>query len=75
MKLLGRIAMVMCGAALVGCGVEGSESEGVGSSESLSTQSSAIVCPQLVPPGPGFCENGTIVPVYEGTCIVAYRCI
>lgn len=32
-------------------------------------------CPQLVPPGPGFCPGGTIVPVIDDhMCIVSYAC-
>ncbi|OJT21589.1 hypothetical protein BO221_27680 [Archangium sp. Cb G35] len=71
MKLLGRIAGVLCWAALVGCGVEEPVTETV---EDTGTQQLPVTCPQLVPPGPGFCEFGTIVPVYDGKCIVSYRC-
>ncbi|PTL75595.1 hypothetical protein DAT35_54255 [Vitiosangium sp. GDMCC 1.1324] len=67
--------MVLCGAALVGCGVEGSAADEVVSTENLATESFAVVCPELVPPGEGFCPNGTIVPVYEGKCIVGFNCI
>ncbi|WP_257459462.1 hypothetical protein [Archangium lipolyticum] len=72
MKLLGRIAGMFCMAALAGCGVEDSATENVAE---LGSQTSAIICPQLSPPGPGFCEDGTIKAVYDGKCIVGYECI
>ena len=71
MKSLGRIAGMFCWAALVGCGVEDLATENV---EDTGTQQLPVTCPQLVPPGPGFCEDGTIVPVYNGKCIVGFNC-
>lgn len=72
MKLLGRIAMVVCWSALVGCG--GEMTEDVGGTASQTAEINPATCPKLSPPGPGFCEDGTIVPVYEGSCLVSYTC-
>ena len=70
MKLFGRVALLCCWTALVGCG-------GTETPTPTEVQGSALpspTCPQIVQPGPGFCEDGTIVPVYEGKCLVSYQC-
>ncbi|MCE9668203.1 hypothetical protein LY474_10295 [Myxococcus stipitatus] len=75
MRSLGRLA-VMCGLlSLVGCGPEAPVAETQEGAPGAESQVSANVdCPQIVLPGPGFCENGTITPVYVGGCIVRYTC-
>lgn len=71
MKLVARIAMVGCWMALAGCGVEDS------STNTAEVQAAALPvdCPTISMPTDGYCPNGNIQSVYEGKCLVGYKCV
>jgi hypothetical protein len=70
-EMCGGIAGFQCEEGLT-CRMEGNYPDAAGTcvkSEKPTT------CPQLMPPGPDFCPNGTIKPNYdESRCIRGYSC-
>ena len=61
MRHLGRVALLCCGTALVGCG-------------GVEMESPTSACLRTPSPPSGFCEDGRVVPVYRNTCLVSYEC-